>query len=257
MCRAHKGEATLWNDDRHQGGRAAVVRRAAVTRGATAVRRAAVVLLLGTGLCLGVGLRFGAPPASAAPATGGQDGSLVMVLDSSGSMAGPDGSGSTRIASARTAVGAVVDSLPDGYPTGLRVYGAGKTHGCDDTSLVQPVTALDRAAMKRAVAAVRPKGDTPTALALTKAAADLPADGRRTILLVSDGESNCGAPKPCQVAAQLAGRRHRAADRHRRLPGQGRGHGTSWSASPAPGTAPTTTPRTPPRSAASSCAPRN
>lgn len=191
------------------GIRQAAVRRAAASGAAAwraaAVRRAAVVLLAGAGLCLGAGPLLGAVPAAAAPATGGQDGSIVMVLDSSGSMAGPDGSGSTRIAAARTAVGAVVDALPDGYPTGLRVYGAGKTHGCDDTSLVQPVTALDRAAVKRAVAAVRPKGDTPTALALTKAAADLPPDGRRTILLVSDGESNCGTPKPCQVAAQLAG----------------------------------------------------
>lgn len=144
-----------------------------------------------------------APGARAASHSG--DDSLIMVLDSSGSMAGPDGSGHTRIAAARTAIGSVVDSLPDGYPTGLRVYGAGKPHGCDDTSLAQPVTALDRGAIKRAVGAVRPKGDTPTALALTKAAADLPAAGRRTILLVSDGESNCGAPKPCEVAAELAG----------------------------------------------------
>jgi Ca-activated chloride channel family protein len=159
---------------------------------------AAALLLAGVSLLT-------APAASAAPPTADRDGSLIMVLDSSGSMAGPDGSGHTRIESARTAVGSVVDSLPDGYPTGLRVYGAGKTHGCDDTSSAQPVTALDRAAMKRAVAAVQPKGDTPTALALTKAAADLPAQGRRTILLVSDGESNCGAPKPCDVAAQLAG----------------------------------------------------
>ncbi|MEE4541031.1 VWA domain-containing protein [Streptomyces sp. V4-01] len=151
-----------------------------------------------------------APGASAAPALPGSssaaaaDGSLIMVLDSSGSMAGPDGSGHTRIAAARTAIGSVVDALPDGYPTGLRVYGAGRTHGCDDTSLAQPVTALDRAAVKSAVAAVRPEGDTPTALALTRAAADLPAAGRRTLLLVSDGASDCGTPKPCQVAARLA-----------------------------------------------------
>jgi Ca-activated chloride channel family protein len=146
-----------------------------------------------------------APAASAAPSAPAADGSLIMVLDSSGSMAGPDGSGHTRIASARTAVGSVADALPDGYPTGLRVYGAGRAHGCDDTSLAQPVTPLDRAAVKRAVAAVTPRGDTPTALALERAAADLPAGGRRGILLVSDGESNCGTPKPCQVAGQLAG----------------------------------------------------
>jgi Ca-activated chloride channel homolog len=143
--------------------------------------------------------------ASASASASGQDGSLIMVLDSSGSMAGPDGAGHTRIAAARSAIGSVVDTLPAGYPTGLRVYGAGKPHGCDDTALLQPVTALDRAAVKSEVAAVRPKGDTPTALALGTAAADLPRTGRRTVLLISDGESNCGAPKPCDEAARLAG----------------------------------------------------
>lgn len=47
-----------------------------------------------------------------------------MVLDSSGSMGDDDGTGRTRMESARTAVGTVVDALPDGYPVSLRVYGA-------------------------------------------------------------------------------------------------------------------------------------
>lgn len=155
-------------------------------------------------LALGVLGGPGWVPAAQAAVPAADD-SLIMVLDSSGSMSGADGSGSTRIESARKAVNTVVDTLPDGHRTGLRVYGAGKPHGCDDTQLAEPVVPLDRDAMKKAVAAVQPKGDTPTALALTRAAGDLPKDGRRTILLISDGESNCGAPKPCDVAAQLAG----------------------------------------------------
>lgn len=69
--------------------------------------------------------------AAAAPATTPRDGSssLVMVLDSFGSMADDDGTGRTRMESARTAVGTVVDGLPDGYPTGLRVYGADRPRG--------------------------------------------------------------------------------------------------------------------------------
>ena len=50
-----------------------------------------------------------------------------MVLDSSGSMADDDGSGRTRMETARRAVGTVVDGLPDHYPTGLRVYGADRS----------------------------------------------------------------------------------------------------------------------------------
>lgn len=63
--------------------------------------------------------------------------------------------------SARTAVGFVVDNLPEGYPTGLRVYGADRPRGCADTRPVQPARRLDRAAVKQAVAAVEPRGDTP------------------------------------------------------------------------------------------------
>ncbi|MGW4233811.1 vWA domain-containing protein, partial [Streptomyces sp. NPDC004980] len=161
-------------------------------------------------------LVVGTPPAAAAPAgpgaEGGRDGSgsgaLVMVLDSSGSMGDDDGTGRTRMESARTAVGTVVDALPDGYPAGLRVYGADRPRGCTDTRLVRPVRKLDRAAMKKAVAGVRPKGDTPIGLSLEKAAEDLPAPrdgviGTRTILLISDGEDNCGTPEPCGVAERL------------------------------------------------------
>ncbi|MFC7217172.1 VWA domain-containing protein [Streptomyces polyrhachis] len=133
---------------------------------------------------------------------------LVMVLDSSGSMRDDDGSGRPRIDAARAAVGQVVDSLPDGYPTGLRVYGADRSSGCTDTRLAKPVAPLDRAALKAAVAAVRPKGDTPIGYSLRKAAADLPAaepgaPGHRSILLISDGEDTCGTPEPCEVAAEL------------------------------------------------------
>ncbi|MFK4224554.1 VWA domain-containing protein [Streptomyces sp. NPDC019890] len=134
---------------------------------------------------------------------------LVMVLDSSGSMADDDGTGQTRMASARAAVGTVVDALPDGFPTGLRVYGADQPKGCTDTRLARPVGPLDRAGMTQAVAAVQPKGDTPIGLSLQKAANDLPAPaegsiGTRTILLISDGEDNCGSPQPCEVAQQLS-----------------------------------------------------
>ncbi|MFP8906734.1 vWA domain-containing protein [Streptomyces atacamensis] len=173
-------------------------------------RRMAAVLSGGALLAL-----IAAPLAAAAPAAprtiAEDNASLVMVLDSSGSMAEDDGSGSTRIESARRAVGTVVDALPDGHPTGLRVYGADRARGCTDTRLVRPVEPLDRAAVKRAVAEVEPRGDTPIGLALRRAAEDLPEApegswGRRTILLVSDGEDTCGTPDPCEVAGELGGR---------------------------------------------------
>ncbi|MFP8942785.1 vWA domain-containing protein [Streptomyces fenghuangensis] len=176
-------------------------------------RRMAAALSCGTLLALIASPLAAAAPrgAPAAPLTVAEgNASLVMVLDSSGSMAEDDGSGGTRIESARRAVGEVVDALPDGHPTGLRIYGADREEGCTDTRLVRPVEPLDRAAVKRAVAEVEPRGDTPIGLALRRAAEDLPeASGgsldRRTILLVSDGEDTCGTPDPCEVAAELGG----------------------------------------------------
>ncbi|WP_328673882.1 VWA domain-containing protein [Streptomyces sp. NBC_00322] len=175
-------------------------------------RATAAAIGVGALLALVAGPLPGASAASqTARAEGQGDGKsgLVMVLDSSGSMADDDGAGQTRMASARAAVGTVVDALPDGFPTGLRVYGADQTRGCADTRLAKSVEPLDRAGIKQAVAAVQPKGDTPIGLSLQKAAGDLPRPaggsiGTRTILLISDGEDNCGSPQPCEVAEQLS-----------------------------------------------------
>ncbi|MEU5971096.1 hypothetical protein [Streptomyces globisporus] len=82
-------------------------------------RRTAIVGAWGGAALLA--LVAGALPAAAAPlapADSAGAGGLVMVLDSSGSMADDDGAGRTRRESAHGAVGAVADALPDGYPTG-------------------------------------------------------------------------------------------------------------------------------------------
>jgi Ca-activated chloride channel family protein len=50
---------------------------------------------------------------------------------------------------------------------------------------------------------LRPTGFTPIGHALALAARDLPADGPRTIVLVSDGEDTCTPPDPCEVARNL------------------------------------------------------
>lgn len=170
-------------------------------------QRAVGALLGGSVLALTV-TPSAAATTSAPNAVADGNSSLMVVLDSSGSMADEDGSGSTRIESARKAVGTLVDGLPDNYPTGLRVYGSEQRKGCTDTELVQPVAPLDRVELKKAAAGVEPRGDTPTALALEKAVADLPDVpdtelGQRTVVLISDGESNCGAPDPCEVAEKL------------------------------------------------------
>jgi len=58
---------------------------------------------------------------------------------------------------------------------------------------------MDRGQAHQRIDSVRPSGYTPISLALQKAAALLPADGKQAVVLVADGEDTCGTP-PCDVA---------------------------------------------------------
>lgn len=151
------------------------------------------------------------PPAFAAPPEeAGSPGSLMVVLDSSGSMAAPDADGRPRIDAARTALDDLISGLPAHQQVGMRVFGATVAESsdpgaCTDSQLVVPIGTDNRAALGTAVGDYQPKGDTPIGFALQEAGKDLAAtDGNRTILLVSDGQSTC-RPDPCDVAAELSG----------------------------------------------------
>ena len=132
---------------------------------------------------------------------------ILLILDSSGSMLLDAGNGQTKIQAAKNALTSVVDALPDGAPVGLRVYGAtvpntDKANGCKDTQLVAPVAPLDKPAMKQAINSFEAKGWTPISLSLEQGFKDLPPEGQRTMILVSDGEETC-VPDPCAIGAQL------------------------------------------------------
>jgi Ca-activated chloride channel family protein len=66
-----------------------------------------------------------------------------------------------------------------------------------------PVGPVDPAAFGRAVAGIKASGYTPIGRALQAAAQALPAEGPRSIVLVSDGEDTCAPPAPCDVAKEL------------------------------------------------------
>ncbi|GAA1544883.1 vWA domain-containing protein [Kribbella lupini] len=165
-------------------------------------RRPAALALLGAVL-LG---SWTTVPAQADPEPGA--GKLVLVLDSSGSMKEPAGDGQTKIVAARTALTRVVGKLPETAPVGLRVYGAtvfkrSQPGACTDTQLTVPIGTGNRPALRTAIAKYTPYGETPIGYSLQEAAKDLGTEGKRTIVLVSDGEATC-APEPCAVARSLA-----------------------------------------------------
>lgn len=135
-------------------------------------------------------------------------GKLVLVLDSSGSMAERTGGGETRIQAAKSALRQVIGSLPEEQEVGLRVYGAevfsrDQPGACTDSQLVVPVETGNRDELRSALDDYRPHGETPIGHALRQAGEDLGAQGRRNIVLVSDGEPTC-PPDPCRVAEDLA-----------------------------------------------------
>ena len=136
----------------------------------------------------------------------GQDGgSLVLVLDGSGSMKEPSGNGQTRMDAAKKGLRTVIERLPADSKVGLRVYGSTISDGkgsCTDSELLAPVAEVDKAKLTAGVEKLKPLGNTPIAYSLKQAYKDLPKEGPRSIVLVSDGEENCGGD-PCKVARDL------------------------------------------------------
>lgn len=138
---------------------------------------------------------------------------VMMILDASGSMAAEDlgTKKESRMEVAKNAATAVIDGLKDDAEIGLMTYGTGtgssdaeKSEGCKDISVLQPVGQVDKTTLKDEIKGIQESGYTPIGAALEKAAAELPDDGPRGIVLLSDGEDTCAPPPPCEVAEKLA-----------------------------------------------------
>lgn len=132
---------------------------------------------------------------------------VELILDASGSMWHQLEGGEYRIAAAKAALTDFVSSLPadDELHVGLRVYGsrlgARDEGACLDSELLVEPAGLDRDTLLRGVREAQARGATPIAHSLELAAADFPAEGRKLIVLVTDGEESCGG----DVRATLEG----------------------------------------------------
>ena len=135
---------------------------------------------------------------------------ILLMLDASGSMNGQDPSGTTKMAAAKAALTTAIASLPRDAQVGLRVYGATQPGGkptpeaCADTQLVHQIGPLDVDGLTAAVQGFSAKGETPIAHSIAEGVKDLGADGKRHIILVSDGEESC-SPDPCADISALVG----------------------------------------------------
>lgn len=148
-----------------------------------------------------------ATPAFPATPTGRDP--LMIVLDASGSMKLKDDY-QPRIDAAISALHQVIGNLPNDASVGLEVFGTNtgdntseKALGCTDVTVLKSLAPIDTDALNNAVDDVKASGYAPIGQALRSAVARLPSTGRRTILLVSDGDDYCSPPEPCQVAKDL------------------------------------------------------
>ncbi|OHO65236.1 hypothetical protein HMPREF2743_06990 [Corynebacterium sp. HMSC036D02] len=134
----------------------------------------------------------------------------MVVFDSSGSMITNDAGGQTRIDAAKEAARTFITEAGDDAPLGLVTYGGNtgeapedEAAGCQDITAVAPPEAGNSDKMISHMDGLQPRGFTPIGESLRKAAAELPKEGQRSIILVSDGVATCTPPPVCDVAKEL------------------------------------------------------
>lgn len=130
-------------------------------------------------------------------------GAVEIILDASGSMLKRMG-GERRIEIAKAAIrDTVQNTLPDGIPLALRVYGHREAGSCR-TDLEVPLAPLDKTSFLATVEGIQAinLARTPIADSLAAVASDLgEAEGRRLVILLTDGEETCNGDPAAAIEA--------------------------------------------------------
>lgn len=158
--------------------------------------RLATVLRLALGVALNIALSTGPSPARAeAPA-------LYYILDGSGSMWGRV-DGQMKIQIAKKVMEELIDGTPGGLHAAVSVYGHRRKADCSDIEEIVALGPLDKAMATTAVKRITPRGKTPLAESIQRAAEQVKArEEHTTLVLVSDGVETCNAD-PCEVTRSL------------------------------------------------------
>jgi len=130
---------------------------------------------------------------------------MLIVFDASGSMTESFG-GSPRIDVAKSVISDLLGSLDSNTLVGLRALAqekkSVKADACIVTSLLQPFTG-DHTAVLNQVNSLQAVGSyTPLAYTLQQSASDFTAGANNVLILMTDGQENCGG-NPSAVAAAL------------------------------------------------------
>ena len=133
------------------------------------------------------------------------DRSVEIVVDASRSMWGRMG-GEPKMVVAKEILEDVSYWFPEDLDLALRAYGSTSPSDnidCADSTLLVPFGEGNRDPIRRAIAGLRPLGQTPIAYALNQAARDFGTlQSDRALVLVTDGIESCGGD-PVQAAREL------------------------------------------------------
>ena len=164
---------------------------------------ASVVMAVGLGLT----------SAPIAMAQGSQENTVpptMVILDASGSMEQADAGGKTRMDAAKEATHTFLDGVSDDSELGFITYGTGTSNapeereaGCKDVTTLAPLASGQVDDIRGEVDDIEASGYTPMGPALRQAADELPDEGARNVVLVSDGLDTCAPPPVCDVAKEL------------------------------------------------------
>ena len=133
------------------------------------------------------------------------DRSVEIVVDASRSMWGRMG-GQPKMVVAKGILEDVSYWFPEDLNLALRAYGStspSDSNDCGDSALLVPFGDENREPIRRAIAGLRPLGQTPIAYALNQASRDFGSlRDDRAVVLVTDGIESCGG-NPVQAAREL------------------------------------------------------
>jgi Ca-activated chloride channel family protein len=138
------------------------------------------------------------PPAPVATPT-----NVLFILDSSGSM-WERVDGQPKVTTAKKVLNDLLAHLPPQTRVGLMTYGHRRKGDCQDIELLSAIGRETAGQIAKRVDALQPKGETPIAAALVKAADALKGvAGPKMVVLVTDGAEECHGD-PCAAAKALA-----------------------------------------------------
>jgi len=144
-------------------------------------------------------------PIAAADGEVGCTSEAMIVFDASGSMVGTNFNGIAvpRIQKVRAAIHQILPRVSPFRNLGLIVYGPGPHQACHNVELKLAPEPNAGPRILAEIDRLQPDGETPLTSAVREAAEVLRYRGRpATIVLLTDGEENCGGV-PCRLAETL------------------------------------------------------